>query len=175
MWPAGSRAPTEALQAVFLVRLYRLMSRSRSPEFHRSRAREQPPRAAASPRWPRILGWSDTLTPVEKRLRAYLIDLAREDEDWLRPCGRVAEDTDPEHDPNDRRYARLKKRLFHISSYEVEHGRPMLSALVVRSADYRPGKGMYELARGLGRLKAEDADLEWRNVEIEELRRYWAA
>lgn len=51
----------------------------------------------------------------------------------------------------------------------------MLSALVVRSADYRPGKGMYELARGLGRMKAEDADLEWWNVEIEELRRYWAA
>ena len=116
-----------------------------------------------------------TLTPAEKSLRAYLIGLARQDEDWLRPYGRVAEDTDPEHDPKDRRHARLKKRLFHISSYEVEHGRPMLSALVVRSVDYRPGKGMYELARGLGRMRAEDADLEWWNAEIGELRRYWAA
>lgn len=114
-----------------------------------------------------------TLTPAEKNLRAYLIDLARRDEDWLRPYGRVAADTDPEHDPNDRRHARLKKRLFHVSSYEVEHDRPMLSALVVRSVDYQPGNGMYELARGLGRMMPGDAERQWWNAELDEVRRYW--
>lgn len=114
-----------------------------------------------------------TLAPAEKSLRGYLIDLARRDDDWLRPYGRVAADTDPEHDPNDRRHVRLKKRLFHVSSYEVEHGRPMLSTLVVRAADYRPGKGMYELAIQLGRMNQDDDQVKWWNTELEELRRYW--
>jgi hypothetical protein len=114
-----------------------------------------------------------TLTSAEKDLRTYLIDQARDDTDRLRPYGRVAEATDPEHNPSDRHHNRLKRRLFHVSSYEVEHGRPMLSALVVRSIDYRPGDGLYELARSLGRLEEDADNLAWWNTEIEETARYW--
>jgi hypothetical protein len=115
-----------------------------------------------------------TLSLAESGLRAYLIDQARDDDsDRLRSYRRVAEETDPQHDPNDRRHNRLKQRLFHISSYEVEHGRPMLSALVVHRADYRPGEGLYELARHLGRLKEGDVELEWWKAEVEEVTRYW--
>ena len=114
-----------------------------------------------------------TLTPAEKDLRVYLIDQARDDVDRIRPYGRVAEATDNEHNPNDRRHNRLKQRLFHISSYEIERGRPMLSALVVHSTDYRPGKGLYELGRQLGCLKDGENELEWWSSEVEKLADYW--
>ncbi len=117
-----------------------------------------------------------TLTSAEYHLRAYLIEQAQANDptDRLRPHRRVAEATDPEHNPNDESHDRLKQRLFHISAYEVEHGRPMLSALVVNRHDYRPERDLYDLARRLGRLKDDKSELEWWNSELEQITRYWA-
>jgi hypothetical protein len=58
------------------------------------------------------------------------------------------------------RYTALSKALFHISSYEVEQGRPMLSALVVhKGGQYKglPGPGFFKLARRL-RFAVDDSD-----------------
>jgi len=114
-----------------------------------------------------------TLSGAEKDLRAYLIDQARDDTDCLRSYGQIAEATDAKRNLDDPHHSRLKKRLFRISSYEVEHGRPMLSAIVVHSGDYRPGDGLYELARQLNRLKGEEDNLVWWNAEVERITRYW--
>ncbi|MEV6686897.1 hypothetical protein AB0N28_16380 [Streptomyces sp. NPDC051130] len=48
-------------------------------------------------------------------------------------------------------------KLGHISVYEHQHGRPLLSALVVAKATGRPGDGFVELASQLGFEPAEDA------------------
>lgn len=116
-----------------------------------------------------------TLTPVENDLRAYLIKAAgaNDPKDRIRPYPRVAEATDPEYDPHDESHGWLKQRLFHISSYEAEHGRPMLSALVVNRYDYRPENDLYDLARRLGRLKDGDDAVRWWNTELDEISRYW--
>jgi hypothetical protein len=45
----------------------------------------------------------------------------------------------------------LGEALGAISRYEHDHGRPLISALVVREADGLPGPGFFELARQLGR------------------------
>ena len=42
--------------------------------------------------------------------------------------------------------------LKEICDYEHKHNRPMLSAIVVLKDDGIPGKGFFELARGLGKL-----------------------
>jgi hypothetical protein len=45
----------------------------------------------------------------------------------------------------------LGEALSAISRYEHDHGRPLISALVVREDTGRPGPGFFDLARQLGR------------------------
>jgi hypothetical protein len=45
---------------------------------------------------------------------------------------------------------RMAEILDEISTFEHEHGHPLLSVLVVQSETGRPGKGFYKLARRLG-------------------------
>ncbi|EQD25408.1 MAG: hypothetical protein D084_Lepto4C00153G0002 [Leptospirillum sp. Group IV 'UBA BS'] len=56
------------------------------------------------------------------------------------------------------------QRLFHllaeISTEEDKHGRGMLSAVVVREVDKRPGNGFFELAKDLGK-NTSDKDACW--------------
>ncbi|MGW4424985.1 hypothetical protein [Streptosporangium sp. NPDC004631] len=63
--------------------------------------------------------------------------------------------------------------LGHVSTYEVEHGRPMLSALVVSESSHEPGPGFAELARNL-KLKVEDDTTFWQE-ELERTLRFWSA
>jgi hypothetical protein len=53
--------------------------------------------------------------------------------------------------------------LGEISAYELENGRPMLSAIAV-GVNGKPGQGYFEWARKLGRLTTED---EWAFWESE--------
>ena len=56
--------------------------------------------------------------------------------------------------------------LREICDYEHKHNRPMLSAIVVRKTEGSPGKGFFELARGLGKLTSvfrRDEDAFWRD------------
>lgn len=44
--------------------------------------------------------------------------------------------------------------LGEISSYEHQHGRPLLSAVVVLAETGWPGQGFFDLARACGRMRA---------------------
>ncbi|SRR6266487_2333079 len=50
--------------------------------------------------------------------------------------------------PDDR--VRIGELLGEISVFEHQHGRPMLSAIVIHREDNQPGQGFFELARQLG-------------------------
>jgi hypothetical protein len=130
-----------------------------------------------------------TLKPDEQQVRDYLIECARRGDpgspqDACVTYGGLAQAVDPE-----RRYPWSAWKRFngigpvlgHVSQYEAEHGRPLLSALAVRSDGRRPGDNFYPLARRLARElgregPGEGADAEhrfWR-AEITAAVRYWS-
>lgn len=56
-----------------------------------------------------------------------------------------------------------------VSRHEHEHGRPLLSTVVVhKSGDMQPGPGFFELAKSLGH-EFDDVEKFW----IQELKRVW--
>ncbi|CAL9640348.1 hypothetical protein SUDANB176_06329 [Streptomyces sp. enrichment culture] len=63
--------------------------------------------------------------------------------------------------------------LGNVSRYEVEHGRPMLSALVVNQDSRVPGPGFVELAQQL-QVPVGDPDTYW-DEELREVVRFWSA
>lgn len=74
------------------------------------------------------------------------------------------------HNPGDR--AILSQLLDDINAEEVTvHGRPMLSAVVVRKDESIPGPGFFECARKLGRYTAGAED----TFYCEELRQVYVA
>jgi hypothetical protein len=64
--------------------------------------------------------------------------------------------------------------LGHVSMYEVEHGRPVLTALVVTKDAGLPGPGFEKLARHLGFDLAGGADQFWAQ-EVEEIVDFWGS
>jgi len=52
----------------------------------------------------------------------------------------------------------LLEALGHVSTYEVEHGRPMLTALVVNKETRIPGEGFASLGEHLGRRVANEEE-----------------
>jgi hypothetical protein len=71
----------------------------------------------------------------------------------------------------------LGKALGHVCMYEVERGRPMLTALVVQQGSQRPGEGFARLGRQLEfEVDTTPADEEafWRS-ELAEVVRVWSA
>ena len=69
---------------------------------------------------------------------------------------------------------RLGKILREICSYEVQHGRPMLGAVVIRKADSRPGDGFFEGARNLGLFCGSDKLAFWAR-ELNRVYSYWSS
>ena len=68
------------------------------------------------------------------------------------------------------------KILGEICKYEHAHGRPMLSAIVVRTDTEQPGSGFSALARDLKKLDSsspDDEKLFWEQ-EIEEVYKCWS-
>ncbi len=65
--------------------------------------------------------------------------------------------------------------LDEINKYESQHGRPMLSAVVVRAADNIPGPGFFVWARDIGKLATNDPikELEFWASEVKEVHQYW--
>ena len=57
---------------------------------------------------------------------------------------------------NDGERYRLAHLLGEISRLEDEHGRPLLSAVVVQKETGRPGTGFFELARERGRTVVDE-------------------
>lgn len=134
-----------------------------------------------------------SLTPAETRLRDFIGTLAA-GADPADPTISVIthEKLAQELDPDGRtgwnqvpQYGGLRTALYHVSTYEAEHGRPMLSAFAVRGSGSRtrrpfkgePGSGFFDHARKLGRLDGySDGDQHafWLS-ELRAAARYWQA
>lgn len=67
----------------------------------------------------------------------------------------------------------LNEALGHVSMYEVEHGRPLLSALVTAAKNDQPGAGFAKLARYLGFTVDNPVEF-WRD-EVERTVVFWSA
>ncbi len=74
-------------------------------------------------------------------------------------------------DPADR--VRIGQILGEISTQEHAAGRPMLSTVVTRKEDERPGLGFFELAQELGLVGAMDSETFFIH-ELKRVHRYWA-
>ena len=126
-----------------------------------------------------------TLKPAEAHLREVLIGLAAE-ADPSDPSasalsyGDLAAAADADGSLGWRqghpRYSKLITALFHVNSYEVEHGRPMIGAFAVSVDSRTSGSGFAALGRELGRAVGDGKDAErtfWRG-ELADAVAYWS-
>lgn len=68
----------------------------------------------------------------------------------------------------------LSVLLTDLSRSEHQHGRPLLSAVVVHAEDGAPGTGFYTLARELGSFRGRDT-LGFYAAELSRVHDFWAA
>jgi hypothetical protein len=130
-----------------------------------------------------------SLTPAEERLRDFLASLAAK-ADPARPTAstitykELAAELDPDGHigwkRSHPRYGSLKTALYHVSTYEVEHGRPMITGFVVRGSQPGkgfPGSGFFLLARRLDRLAgdSEEAKYAFWQSEMKACVQHWSA
>ena len=121
------------------------------------------------------------LTPIEERVRQYLIERAKKT-DPGRPFqakviyGDLCKAIDPEeHYWAWPRFRGIGKVLGRISTFEREQGRPMLSALVVQAGSMQAGTGFAGLGRDLGfQIQPGQERAFWR-AELDEVVRYWTS
>lgn len=69
---------------------------------------------------------------------------------------------------------RLAPILDAICSYEHDHGRPLLSAVVVRADTGIPGGGFFKMARHVGKMSSSDDQRRFWQRELEEIKEAWA-
>ncbi|MDF3291569.1 hypothetical protein [Streptomyces silvisoli] len=120
-----------------------------------------------------------TLTPIECAIRRALLTRAQ-DADPAEPLDACLSykdlgllvDPGGEHSGMSRPpFRTMFPALGHVSTYEVEHGRPMLSALVVAEQSGTPGPGFTELARSM-QFQVIDDTAFWR-LELGEVVQFW--
>jgi hypothetical protein len=122
-----------------------------------------------------------TLSGLEERTRQFLIARARS-------CKATSPSTAlitytglrDEIDPSQQswpgqRCTGIGEALDQINRSEHEHGRPMLSALVVLSGENYPGDGFPKLARDLGHSVREDGEHTFWRMQVATVIRYWKA
>jgi hypothetical protein len=123
------------------------------------------------------------LSPVEQRVRAFLISRAKEsDPDRLSGAKIEYQQLGKAIDPEENywawpRFRGLGDVLGNVSQYEYEHQRPLLSALVVQAGTHQAGDGFYKglLRNRLGiQLPPEQERAFWRE-EIRKVVTYWNA
>jgi hypothetical protein len=115
-----------------------------------------------------------TLERVERSLRRFLIDVTGQGRDHVTTYSEIAEAIRPYSPVRlEPPYSPLHHWLGHVSRFEVDQDRPMLSAVVVRADTGRPGGGFYTFARQLG-LDFVNEEQFWRE-QLEELHRLWSA
>jgi hypothetical protein len=120
-----------------------------------------------------------TLTTFEKSLRRILVARARASgpsrAQALITYAELADQLRPLHhagDPAlDYPFGGFYEAIGHVSTFEVEHGRPMLSALVVTKETGTPGPGFSRLATHLG-FEFADAEEFWAD-EVDEALWVW--
>lgn len=74
--------------------------------------------------------------------------------------------------PGDRN--KIAKILDEVNYYEHQHGRPMISAVVIRQDINMPGEGFFECARQLNKYR-ESNDLIFWVHELASVHNYWAS
>jgi hypothetical protein len=88
---------------------------------------------------------------MNRKVRKYLIEIARDRSNPIVTYQVLADECNLDLDmsmPHHR--TEIGGILGDISIYEHEHGRPLLSSIVVRSGDNYEGDGFYKLAEHLG-------------------------
>lgn len=114
-----------------------------------------------------------TLTPVEEQIRRELIGFVKigdKNASFVRykaladklyiPYGNIGE------------RERLHSMLGHISEYEFQNGRPLLSVIVV-TGDLTPGQGFFKLARTLGKQRPDEDNDNFHFRERKALFDFW--
>ena len=71
-------------------------------------------------------------------------------------------------------FSALNGNLFKVSQTENLEGRPLLTAVVVRSLDGEVGSGFYDMARAVGKHTGHD-DLAFWVEELNRVHAYWSA
>lgn len=120
------------------------------------------------------------LNPAEERVRQILIGQAKKTDPQvprgaLITYGDLCAAADPGQDYWKRpRYRGIGSALGHVSTYEHEHGRPLLSALVVQKLTMRAGDGFADaLGRGLGFDIPPGGERKFWLEQVERVVRYW--
>jgi hypothetical protein len=120
------------------------------------------------------------LSPAEGRVRQILIERAKRTDprlprNSLITYGELCAEADPDQAYWRRpRYRGIGSALGHVSAYEHEHGRPLLSALVVQQQTMRAGDGFADvLGRDLGFDIAPGGERGFWLEQVEKVVRYW--
>ncbi|SRR6266508_4265749 len=120
------------------------------------------------------------VNPAEERIRQILIERAkRTDPRVPRKALITYRDLCTAADPDQAywkwpRYRGIGTALGHVSTYEHEHGRPLLSALVVQQQTMRAGDGFAnDLGRGLGFDIPPGGERKFWLEQVEKIVRYW--
>lgn len=126
---------------------------------------------------------SQELSPLDQRVRAFLISRARQS-DPNRPSSakteyqQVGKAIDPEeHYWSWPRFRGLGEVLGNVSVFEYEHDRPMLSAIVVHAGTGQAGDGFYKglLQKRLNIHLPPDQERDFWREEIRKVVAYWNA
>lgn len=123
--------------------------------------------------WQRV-GSGDTgagLSPRLRRVRDMLVSAAKERS--VVHYRQVAEALGIESDRLDHS-AQLAHALDEISTFEHEHGRPLLSVVVVHQDDKRPGGGFYKMAKRNGVQEPDEDNETFFVAELGRAHDYWA-
>ncbi|MFF0852504.1 hypothetical protein ACFYVM_15815 [Streptomyces sp. NPDC003280] len=121
-----------------------------------------------------------TLTPVERDIHRVLSNRARQ-ADPMKPrevcltykqLGLLIDPEGQNAGMSRPPFRTMFPALGNVSRYEVQHGRPMLSALVVAQDTRVPGPGFVELARDLG-LPVSNPDTYWEE-ELRGVVSFWS-
>jgi hypothetical protein len=126
---------------------------------------------------------SQQLSPVEQGVRAFLISKARQaDPDRLSTARIEYQELGKAVDPLEHywawpRFRGLGDVLGNVSVFEHEHGRPLLSALVVQAGTHQAGDGFYKLLlrKRLHMDLPADQERDFWRQEVRKVVTYWNA
>ncbi len=112
------------------------------------------------------------LTNLECEIRQELIQCAKKPDTitYARLADWVNVNYQFHYGPDEQRFHNM---LGNVSTYEVENGHPMLSVIVVRAEDSRPGPGFFVLAKRLGKQEQGVYDETFFAQETRELFDRW--
>jgi len=109
---------------------------------------------------------------MNRALRERLIEAASTEDEFVH-YREVADILDLPDDLRLDQATEMYEALDEISTFEHEHGRPLLTAVVVHVVDHMPGKGFFKMAKRTGKQKPGQDDDKFFFDELHDLREYW--